>query len=348
MTSASPSFLRSMAVKKSDSGWLVDSQPGGRGGRRFRKTFKTQAEAKAYDAWLKTQVNQNAKWAPERRDTRPLTDLIDVWFKAHGQGLRAGDDTKKRLIAAANAMRNPTADRFSAETFTDYRSDRLRAGVSAANMNRELAYFRAMFNELRRMGVWSRENPLEKLRQFKVQERELTYLTREQITALLRELSNARNKHVDLVTRLALSTGARWSEAEQITISQVGIGVVQFAKTKSGKVRAVPIAHELELALRAHHKQHGDGQRIFGYAWSAFREAIERAGIHLPDGQMTHAIRHTFASHFVMAGGNIITLQRILGHQSLTMTMRYAHLAPEHLQEAKALNPLAQMEAEPC
>lgn len=60
---------------------------------------------------------------------------------------------------------------------------------------------------------------------------------------------------------------------------------------------------------------------------------------------MTHALRHTFASHFMMAGGNILTLQKILGHQSLTMTMRYAHLAPEHLQEAKALNPLALMKS---
>jgi site-specific recombinase XerD len=42
-----------------------------------------------------------------------------------------------------------------------------------------------------------------------------------------------------------------------------------------------------------------------------------------------------------MAGGNILVLQKILGHQSLAMTMRYAHLAPEHLQEAKTLNPLA-------
>lgn len=43
----------------------------------------------------------------------------------------------------------------------------------------------------------------------------------------------------------------------------------------------------------------------------------------------------------MMNGGNILTLQRILGHGSLTMTMRYAHLAPEHLHEAKNLNPLA-------
>ena len=40
-------------------------------------------------------------------------------------------------------------------------------------------------------------------------------------------------------------------------------------------------------------------------------------------------------------GGNILTLQRVLGHASLTMTMRYAHLAPDHLQEVLNLNPLA-------
>ena len=146
------------------------------------------------------------------------------------------------------------------------------------------------------------------------------------------------------MTKLALCTGARWSEAEEITINQIRDGCVQFARTKSGRVRAVPIEDELVEALHEHYKIHGTLQRVFGYAWSAFREAIERAEIVLPDGQMTHALRHTFASHFMMAGGNILTLQKILGHQSLTMTMRYAHLAPEHLLEAKALNPLAQIE----
>lgn len=46
-----------------------------------------------------------------------------------------------------------------------------------------------------------------------------------------------------------------------------------------------------------------------------------------------HALRHTFASHFVMAGGNILTLQRILGHSDLRMTLQYAHLAPDFLGE---------------
>ncbi|WP_206052682.1 tyrosine-type recombinase/integrase [Neptunomonas marina] len=49
---------------------------------------------------------------------------------------------------------------------------------------------------------------------------------------------------------------------------------------------------------------------------------------------------HTFVSHFIMNGGSLLTLQKILGHQGIAMTMRYAHLAPEHLNEAVQFNPL--------
>jgi len=120
-------------------------------------------------------------------------------------------------------------------------------------------------------------------------------------------------------------------------------GKIQYARTKSGKTRAVPIATDLEEQIKSHHKEHGQEDRIFGSAWSAFCEGIERASIALPEGQMTHVLRHTFASHFMMNGGNILALQKVLGHASLTMTMRYAHLAPDHLQEAVSLNPLTRL-----
>ena len=60
----------------------------------------------------------------------------------------------------------------------------------------------------------------------------------------------------------------------------------------------------------------------------------------LPDGQATHVLRHTFASHFMMNGGNILTLQKILGHASIVHTMGYAHFAPDYLNDAVRLNPL--------
>ena len=70
---------------------------------------------------------------------------------------------------------------------------------------------------------------------------------------------------------------------------------------------------------------------------------MKLAKLILPKGQLTHVLRHTFASHFMMDGGNILVLQKALGHHNLTMTMRYAHLSPDHLQEIKRLNPLSKL-----
>ena len=330
-----------MTVKKTDSGWLVDIQPGGRGGKRFRKTFPLKSEALAWEAWVKSQVAQSPDWEPERRDLRTLTELIEQWYQHHGCNLRSAADTRRRLMAMVEAMGNPVADRFSAEVFAKYRAQRLESGVTANNMNREHAYLRSVFNELKRLGLWKKENPLAMVRQFKIPERELSWLTVDQIHVLLAELENCRNKDALLVTKVCLSTGARWGEAEGMRKSQLRNQSIQFTGTKSGKNRTVPVAEGLYDELRE--KAAASTDRLFQYCWGAFRDAVERCGLVLPDGQMTHVLRHTFASHFVMNGGNILVLQKILGHQSLTMTIRYAHLAPDHLQEAKLLNPLVKI-----
>jgi site-specific recombinase XerD len=226
--------------------------------------------------------------------------------------------------------------------FASYRRKRMDDGISQNNLNREHSYLRSVFNELSRLGYWKGENPLSKIRQFKIQERELTYLTLEQIKKLLTEMEAGRNADAIVITKICLSTGARWSEAEEIRTTQIQKGLLQFALTKSGKNRAVPVDKDLHKELTEIAKTSETG-RLFKYAYSAFRDAVERSGLKLPEGQLTHVLRHTFASHFMMNGGNILTLQRILGHSSLAMTMKYAHLAPDHLQEAVKLNPLSRL-----
>jgi len=104
--------------------------------------------------------------------------------------------------------------------------------------------------------------------------------------------------------------------------------MIQFVQTKSSKARGVPITDELEKSLKAHHKDAGDGERLFTTAYAAFRKSLYQAKLKLSVGQLTHILRHTFASQFMMNGGNMLALQKVLGHHSLTMTMRYAHLPP--------------------
>lgn len=326
-----------MALKKTENGWLADIQPGGRGAKRFRKTFATKAEALAWEAWLTTKINTEPEWRPQRRDTRKLTELVGAWHTHHGHNLRAAKDTHARLIAMCKAMGDPTADKFTAEMFAEYRSKRQMAGISAGGINREHAYLRAVFNELRRLGLWTRENPLSSIRQVRQVERELSFLTQEEIKNLLAQLSSDQNAL--MVSKVCLATGARWGEAEKLTAQQVRHGAINFSGTKSGRNRTVPIAPEFETALQSRRGNKHDG-RLFDDCYNGFRKAVAATKLELPDGQLTHVLRHTFASHFMMNGGNILALQRILGHASLTMTMRYAHLAPEHLQEARELNPL--------
>ncbi|MEZ5582269.1 MAG: tyrosine-type recombinase/integrase [Candidatus Competibacteraceae bacterium] len=175
------------------------------------------------------------------------------------------------------------------------------------------------------------------LRRFKEKERALSFLSSEEIERLLNELNPKGDAY--LVTLICLATGARWSEAEKVEAEQVSDHLITFADTKNTKVRHVAIRRELSALIKRNRSQ--DQGRLFRSCYGVFRGAVRRAGLQLPDGQLTHILRHTFASHFMMNGGNILALQKILGHQSLIMTMRYAHLSPKHLQESTELNPIA-------
>ncbi|SKA76956.1 tyrosine-type recombinase/integrase [Enterovibrio nigricans] len=184
------------------------------------------------------------------------------------------------------------------------------------------------------------DNPVEEVRQFKEREGELRFLSHDEISTLLSACRRSSNPSLVDVVKICLATGARWSEAESLKASQIVGGKITFLNTKSGKNRTVPINDILHETLKSLNKT-GD-ERLFLSCLNAFRKAVTKAQISLPRGQMSHVLRHTFASHFVMQGGNIIVLRDILGHSEITTTMRYAHLAPNHLKEAVRLNPLNQ------
>lgn len=336
-----------MTVRKlSDGQWLADfytvNRSDGKQGKRVRKKFATKGEALAFENYTLQKV-EDSPWLGKGKDKRRLSDLINLWYERHGIALRDGQKRVRAMLWASECMGSPLAIEFSAQLFTAYRAKRLDghfartnriAEVSHRTMNLEQAYFLAVFNELKRLGEWDAPNPLENVRQFRTEESEMAYLTGEQINLLLDACRHSSSKDLEMVVKICLVTGARWSEAENLKRSQIAAGKVTFIKTKGKRNRTIPLDPEIVAALP---KKNGS---LFKPCYNAFRTAIERTGIELPPGQLTHVLRHTFASHFMMNGGNILVLQKILGHTDIKMTMRYAHFAPNHLEEALRLNPL--------
>ena len=139
----------------------------------------------------------------------------------------------------------------------------------------------------------------------------------------------------------ALHTGMRKTEILSLKWKQVDMknGLIHLSDTKSGKRRSVPINETLYITLKSIDRRL-DVQYVFfnpktGKRYAdikkAFNRAREKAGIL---DYTFHDNRHTFASSLVMAGVDITTVQELLGHKDIKMTLRYSHLAPAHMKKA--------------
>lgn len=327
-----------MAIKPVKNGWLVDIQPEGRIGKRVRKTLKTQAEARRFEAFVRSKASTDEPYNPQKKDSRLLLDLVELWHDHHGHTLKSSQDRLRSLRNIAKALGNPVAYKFTAHHWTKYRAKRLEH-VKPVTVNHEQAYLKAMFSELGRLELWPHGNPLARVRKLRVDETEMAFLTEIQVRQLLSYFKRLSNRDCYFISLLCLSTGARWGEAESLRIENLRRDRVTYVGTKSSKNRTIPIDPRLAGQLMQRRRV----GRLFGNAYQMFQDHIEATGISLPPGQLTHVLRHTFASHFMMNGGNILVLQRVLGHQSITMTMRYAHFAPDHLEQAATLNPVARL-----
>lgn len=330
-----------MAVKQDKDGtWRV--QVDRKGVPRVRRTgFATKEDAELFErehlAQHRTQYEQNL-------DKRSLKELIEAWFMYHGINLTDGERRRRALLQMATDLKNPVASQLTAEQFVQYRFRKTQGedAITFKTFNNLHGYLAAVFNRLRKLKVINYNSPVCEVDFVKIQERQLSYLSRSQIDELLQSITSyCVNLSTWYVTQICLRTGSRWSEAEKLKRKQLHNGRITFEFTKSKKTRTVPIDPTFYRALEIFADYKNPEDRLFDNCIGSFRRAVKRTDLNLPRGQMTHILRHSFASHFVMHGGNIISLQKILGHADINMTMRYAHLAPDHLKDAVTLNPLA-------
>jgi integrase len=203
--------------------------------------------------------------------------------------------------------------------------------LSAAAVNRPLALLRHLLRLAHE--EWEAIDNVPRIRLEKEPQGRLRWLTQEEITRLLDAAAKSKNKELRAAVIVALNTGLRRGELLGLTWGRVDLsrGVIRLELTKSGRRREVPMNDDPYRALVGLGPK-TDGQ-VFKtrYIQTAYNNAVATAKL---DDVNFHTLRHTFASWAVMRGVTLKELQELLGHASLAMTMRYAHLAPEHLRTA--------------
>lgn len=324
--------------------WICECYPSGRLGKRVRKQFATKGEANAFEKFIMGET-EDKPWLGEKPDSRRLSEIISLWYSLYGQTLSSPEKLLNKLKMICHNLDDPLAIDVTPGLFTSFREKRLKgeaidpdgipmAAIKPKTANLDQSNLSAVYGTLKKLGHWKAPNPISGIPLFKIAQSELTFLSHHDIKKVMDACTESLNPDLLMVTRICLATGARWSEAENLNRSQVTKYRVTFTKTKGKKNRTVPISKELFDEIP---NKHG---RLFQPCRKAFERAIKRAGIELPVGQCTHVLRHTFASHFMMNGGNILVLKEILGHADIKMTMVYAHFAPDHLEDAITKNPL--------
>ena len=184
---------------------------------------------------------------------------------------------------------------------------------------------------------YARINPAKGVKLLKEPPGRLRYLKPEEIKTLLQACS----EHVRPIVVTALNTGMRRSEVLTLKWSHVDLEnrKVTVVNTKNNESRVIPINRTLYQELLSLAQKSKKGAHVFSGrdgnpfkdVKKSFSSALKKAGI---EDFRFHDLRHTFGSHLAMKGVNPRTIQQVMGHKEIKMTMRYSHLSPEYVQEA--------------
>lgn len=194
-------------------------------------------------------------------------------------------------------------------------------------------------------------NPLAGVRALDEPEQDFAFLTRDELSTMLGYVREINSEAFAIFAtasltgmRLAEIQGLKWDcvnfALDQITVKRIWDSKAGCLKetTKTKSIRVIPMAKDLKdiLVAKSQGKDFNDLVFLKGFEGFNFHQAAavckrycREAGVK----EITfHQLRHSFASNFMMAGGNLFDLQKILGHTDIQMTQRYSHLSPGHLK----------------
>ena len=316
--------------------WVQNTEAAIRDGRHFKTTeAKRHTLGELVDRYLRDVMPNKPK--SEAHQTRQLN-----WWKARIGTYTLADVTPSLLAECRDKLASGMLDDGSMTRQVKQSSRKTKTlPVEPRSPSTVLRYMAALshaFTVAVKEWGWLDSNPMLKVTKPKQPQGRVRFLSDDEREALLRECKASNHPDLYLAVVLALSTGARQMELMGLHWDQVDLNrkVITLYETKNGEIRALPLVHHaFELMKERAKIRRIDTNLVFPgtnpkkpiVLRLPFEKALARAEIH---NFHWHDLRHSCASYLAMNGASLSEIAEVLGHKTLQMVKRYAHLSHAH------------------
>lgn len=310
------------------------------------KTFERLTDAKRWAAQTETEIRHGQYFKVAKSQKHTVAEMIDryisdylpsnpkreeglqqklVWWKKQLGHHKLGDLSKSAIIEKRDLiLKTPKKD---------------GGARTPATVNRYMAVLRHVFSIATNEWEWMDSHPMSKISKLQEPRGRVRFLSDEERAKLLSVCQQSRSQHLYLAVMIALGTGARQGEILGLKWEDVDFErrVITLHHTKNGERRVLPISNTIQPLLhkhwenRSHHADYvfpsprNNRPLNIRIAWDA---AITKAKI---ENFRFHDLRHSAASYLAMNGATPSEIAEVLGHKTLSMVKRYAHLSELHV-----------------
>lgn len=314
-----------MGVYQRGENWYIDFTFKG---QRIRESIgPSRKGAEKVIAKKKAEIAEN-KFLDVRKELEPIkfhefAKKFLEWAKDnHKSGSRPNDVSKMRTFDKTFGDKN--IHEITGWEIEKWKMKR-KGEVKTATINRELGQLKSVFSKAIE---WKKlkENPARGVKLFKGMTKRLRYLMPEEVQNLIANCP----EYLKPIVTVAVNTGMRRGEILGLTWNQVDLekGKISLMDTKNSEERIVFMNETVKVTLDSFERKDGF---VFPVGVNLMKkdygEALKKAGI---EDFTYHDLRATFASNLAMQGVELNDIRELLGHKSITMTLRYSHLSPAH------------------
>lgn len=314
-------------------------------------TFARKTDAKIWAQQTEAAIREGRHLVVNESKKHTLGDLVDRHLESLQRKSPHSYPKQRQILQwwkdqlGARALANVTPaliaeqrDALLAENIGTIEKPRHRRPATA---NRYLAALSRALTLAVREWHWLQDNPVKRVQKERESPGRERYLSIKEKDALLAACGQSPVPQLELIVMLALTTGMRRGEILALRWPDIDLarGSIVLHKTKNNERRAVPIVPSV-LALLGKHAQvrHMKTDLVFARSAQdraididrAFQDAVRAAKI---ENFRFHDLRHTAASYLAMSGATTAEIAAVLGHKTLAMVKRYAHLSDQHTND---------------